>query len=122
VMEYLVQAATAPSGVAGRSWDIAGPEVMTYERLIHRIADAMLIRRPSLRLGFSLTPLASVVASSVAGEDVGLIRPLMEGLEYDLLPRDEDAPEAFGVRLHGFGAAVERALREWEAVEELGAR
>jgi hypothetical protein len=26
------------------------------------------------------------------------------------------------VRLHGFGAAVERALREWEAVEELGAR
>jgi uncharacterized protein YbjT (DUF2867 family) len=122
VMEYLVQAATAPSEVAGRSWDIAGPEVMTYERLIHRIADAMLVRRPSLRLGFSLTPVASVVASSVAGEDVGLIRPLMEGLEYDLLPRDEAAPEAFGVRLHGFGAAVERALREWEAVEELGAR
>jgi len=122
VMEYLVRAATAPARVAGRSWDIAGPEVMTYERLIHRIADAMLVDRPSLKLGFSLTPVASVVASSVAGEDVGLIRPLMEGLEYDLLPRDELAPEAFGVKLHSFESAVNRALREWEGIEELRAR
>jgi uncharacterized protein YbjT (DUF2867 family) len=121
VMEYLVRAATAPPELAG-SWDIAGPDVMTYETLIHRIADSMLVDRPSLRLGFNVTPAASVVASAVAGEDVGLIRPLMEGLEYDLLPRDERAPEAFGVRLHAFDRAVERALREWESVEELSAR
>ena len=121
VMEYLERAATAPAELAG-SWDIAGPDVMTYETLIHRIADSMLLDRPSLRLGFNVTPAASVVASIVAGEDVGLIRPLMEGLEYDLLPRDERAPEAFGVRLHAFDRAVERALREWESVEELSAR
>lgn len=121
VMEYLVRAATAPPELAG-SWDIAGPDVMTYETLLHRIADSMLVDRPSLRLGFNVTPAASVVASAVAGEDVGLIRPLMEGLEYDLLPRDERAPEAFGVRLHAFDRAVERALRDWEAVEEVAAR
>ena len=57
----------------------------------------------------------------IADEDVGLITPLMESLEYDLLPRHEAAP-AFGVRLHSFEAAVERALREWERVEELTAR
>ena len=122
VMEYLVRAASAPAGLTGRSWDIAGPEIVTYERLIHRIADVMLVNRPSLRLGFNLTPVASVVASAVAGEDVGLIRPLMEGLEHDLLPRDDSAAPAFGVRLHGFDAAVERALGEWERVEELRAR
>jgi uncharacterized protein YbjT (DUF2867 family) len=122
VMEYLIRAATAPASVSGRSWDIAGPEIMTYERLIHRIADAMLVERPALRLRFSLTPVASVVASSVAGEDVGLIRPLMEGLEYDLLPRDDRAAEAFGVELHGFDSAVNHALREWERSEELRAR
>ena len=121
VLEYLVRAATAPPELAG-SWDIAGPDVMTYEKLIHRIADSMLVDRPSLRLGFNVTPAASVVASVVAGEDVGLIRPLMEGLEYDLLPRDERASEAFGVRLHAFDRAVERALRDWESVEELAAR
>ena len=38
----------------------------------------------------------------------------MEGLEHDLLPRDDAAAGAFGIRLHHFDAAVERALREWE--------
>ena len=38
----------------------------------------------------------------------------MESLEHDLLPRDGDAAAAFGVRLHRFEAAVERALRDME--------
>ena len=38
----------------------------------------------------------------------------MESLEHDLLPRDTMAAETFGVRLHSFDAAVERALRELE--------
>ena len=46
----------------------------------------------------------------------------MEGLEHDLLPRDDDAAGAFGIRLHRFDAAVERALREWEKTEEIAAR
>ena len=46
----------------------------------------------------------------------------MESLEHDLLPRDGEAAPAFGVRLHRFDAAVERALREWERDEELAAR
>jgi len=77
---------------------------------------------PSLSLGVSLTPVASVVAAAVAGEDPALIEPLMESLEHDLLPRDDAAAAAFGVRLHGFDAAVERALRDWERDEELSAR
>jgi uncharacterized protein YbjT (DUF2867 family) len=122
VLSYLVRAATAPASVTGRSWDIAGPEVVTYARLIERIADGMLVRRPRLSLNMNLTPLASVVAAAIAGEDPALITPLMEGLETDLLPRDHDAPGAFGVRLHSFDAAVERALREWEETEEVAAR
>jgi uncharacterized protein YbjT (DUF2867 family) len=121
VLEFLLAAATAPADRAG-SWDIAGPDLMTYEQLIERIADAMLVRRPRMALNVTMTPVASVVASAVAGEDVGLIGPLMESLEHDLLPRDDRAPEAFGVRLHGFAAAVERALRDWESEEALRAR
>ena len=40
----------------------------------------------------------------------------MESLEYDLLPRDTHATGVFGVRLHRFEAAVERALREMETM------
>jgi hypothetical protein len=96
--------------------------VVTYAELIERIADGMLVRRPRLSLNVNLTPVASVVAAAIAGEDPALITPLMEGLESDLLPRHPDAPAAFGVRLHSFGAAVERALRDWEAIEEVAAR
>ncbi len=122
VLDFLVAAADAPAELSGRSWDIGGPEAMTYQRLIERIAEAMLVRRPSLHLGFSLTPVASVVAAAVATEDPGFITPLMESLESDLLPRDHDAASAFGVRLHSFDAAVERALRDWERTEEVAAK
>ncbi len=122
VLDFLVRAADAPAGLAGRSWDIAGAERMTYAELIGRIADVMLVDRPSIRLNLTLTPFASVVAAAVAGEDAGFITPLMESLEHDLLPRHDDAAEAFGVRLHSFDAAVERALRDWEQTEEVAAK
>ncbi len=122
VLDFLVRAADAPAELAGRSWDLAGPESMTYQELIARIAEHMLVDRPAIALGFSLTPVASVVAAAVAEEDPGFIAPLMESLESDLLPRHDDAAGAFGVRLHSFDAAVERALREWEMTEEVAAK
>jgi uncharacterized protein YbjT (DUF2867 family) len=122
VLELLARAATAPPALAGRSWDVGGPDVLTYEQMLERIADAMLVGRPRLGLGFSLTPLAAQLAAVVAGEDPALIGPLMESLEHDLLLGHDDAAAAFGIRLHRFDAAVERALRDWEMTEEVAAR
>src|SRR4051812_7375524 len=121
VMAYLVAAGT--SDVDGAlSLDIGGPEVMTYAAMIERIRDALLLGRPRLDLPFRLTAVASRVAAAIAGEDPALIEPLMGSLGTDLLPRDDRARELFGVRLHGFDAAVERALREWEDAEDRAAR
>jgi len=122
VLAFLVAAATTEHARGGLSLDIAGPDVVTYEGLVHRIRDAMLLRRPALRLQFNLMPVASRVAAAIAGESVELVGPLMEGLDGDLLPRDDSAAALLGVRLHRLDAAIERALREWEAVEELAAR
>lgn len=121
VIAMLVAAATTEH--AGRlSLDIAGPDVLTYGEIVERIADLMLVGRIPVRLGFGGGQVASRVAAKIAGEDHGLIGPLMEGLTSDLLPRDARAAELLGVRLHRFDAAVEHALREWEASEELAAR
>jgi len=122
VLAFLLSAATTEHAHGGLSLDIAGPDVVTYETLVDRIRDALLVGRPALRLRFNLTPVASRVAAAIAGESVELVGPLMEGLDGDLLPRDDSAPELLGVRLHGLDAAIERSLREWEAVEELAAR
>lgn len=105
------------------SLDIAGREILSYGDMMERIRDLMLLGRPRLNLPITMTPVAAKVAAKVAGEDVALVEPLMEGLDGDLLPRDSRADELLGVRLHGFDAAVERALREWEAAgEPLAAR
>jgi hypothetical protein len=104
------------------SLDIGGPDVLSYGEMIERIRDLMLIARPAVRLGLTMTPVAAQVAAAVAGEDPALIEPLMEGLETDLLPRDDRAAALLGVRLHRFEAAVEHALRAWEAAEPLAAR
>lgn len=122
VMAYLVAAGTSGAVSGALSLDIGGPEVMTYARMIERIRDALLLGRPRLDLPWRLTSVASRVAAAIAGEDPALIEPLMGSLGTDLLPRDDRARELFGVRLHGFDAAVERALREWEAGEALAAR
>jgi uncharacterized protein YbjT (DUF2867 family) len=122
VLAFLVAAATTEHARGGLSLDIAGPDVVTYGELVERIRDALLLGRPPLRLGFSLTPVASRVAAAIAGESHELVGPLMEGLDGDLLPRDDRAAGLLGVRLHRLDAAIERSLRDWEALEELAAR
>jgi uncharacterized protein YbjT (DUF2867 family) len=122
VLAFLEAAGSSDRVTGPLSLDIAGPDVVTYEELVVRIRDALLLGRPPVRLGFNLTPVASVVAAAIAGEDHALIGPLMGGLESDLLPRDDRAPELLGVRLHRLDAAIERALRDWERSEEIAAR
>jgi len=114
--DALVAAATA-DGVAGRTLDVAGPDVLTYGEMIERIRDLMLVGRPAVRLPVSATAIASRVAAAIAGEDPELIDPLMGSLTTDLLPRDMAAADLLGLRLRRFDRAVEAALREWEALE-----
>jgi uncharacterized protein YbjT (DUF2867 family) len=122
VMTFLERAGTSDVVDGRLSLDIAGPDVVTYAELVERIRDALLLDRPALRLGFNLTPVASRVAAAIAGESIELVGPLMEGLDGDLLARDDSAAGLLGVRLHRLDAAIERSLRDWEAVEELAAR
>src|SRR3954451_21602761 len=121
-IEYLARTPSVPEA-AGLSLDIAGPEVLSYGEMIERIADVMGVGRIPIRLGVSQTPTASAVVAGVVGQPVELVRPLMESLEYDLLPRaDARASELYGIRGHRFDRSVEHALREWERTEELAAR
>jgi uncharacterized protein YbjT (DUF2867 family) len=121
-IELLAAAALVPA-VAGRSLDIGGPQALTYEELLRGIAELLLLHRPLIGLRVTMTPLAGRLAAILSDEDPELTVALMEGLQSDLLPASEDdAAELLGVRLHTFEAAVECALREWEAVEPLAAR
>jgi uncharacterized protein YbjT (DUF2867 family) len=125
VVELLAAAAVTEHARGGLSLDIAGPDVVTYAELIDRIRDALMVDRAAVRLPAlpaGLHGLAAPIAAAITGEDPDLIGPLMASLESDLLPRDDRAAELLGVPLRGLDRSISRALRDWEAVEELGAR
>lgn len=122
VVAFLAASATTPHAGGGLSLDVAGPDVLTYQEMIERIAELMLVRRRAVRFGRDSTPIVAPVAARIAGEDPAFIGPLMESLSTDLMPRDDRAPQLLGVRLHSYDRAVEHALREWESAEPLRAR
>lgn len=122
IVTILARAADSPA-VGGLSLDVAGPDVVTYGQLIARIQELMMVHRPTVSFKrLTVTPIASRIGALIAGEQHELIGPLMESLDTDLLPRDQRAAELLDVRLHRLDAAIERALREWEASEPLAAR
>jgi len=120
VLEMLCGAATAK--LPQRSLEVGGPEILTYGEMLKRIAQLMLVSRPTVGLGVNFTGFAGRIAAAIAGEDPSLVLPLMEGLQGNLIARDDHAAELLHVRLHSFDAAAERALREWEEREPLAAR
>ena len=122
VIEMLARSATNER-VGGESLDIGGPDVVSYGELIDRIRHHMLVSRPTVSFKrLTVTPIASRISAVIAGEDYELVGPLMESLGEDLLPRDDRAVKLLAVRLHSLDAAIEHALREWEAAERLTAR
>lgn len=122
ILEILARAATAPE-LCERHVDVAGPEELTYGEFVERIRDHLLVGRPTINFKrLSVTPVVSRVAAVITGEDHELIGPLMDSLQDDMLPSHPYASELLGVRLHPLDSAIERALREWEAIEPLAAR
>jgi uncharacterized protein YbjT (DUF2867 family) len=121
IIQMLLSAATNEA-VGGGTLDVGGPDVLSYEEIIKRIADLMLLARPTVGLGLTATPITARLAAVLADESPELFLPLMEGLTADLLAADDRAAHLLDVQLHSFDAAVEHALGEWEMSEPLAAR
>jgi hypothetical protein len=62
------------------------------------------------------------VVSAITSQPIELVRPLMQSLEHDLLPRNDDAQWIYGLTPHPFDRALDHALRDWERGEALAAR
>jgi hypothetical protein len=113
-------------GTAGRSIDVAGPNVLTYEEILRGIAHELELDRPAVGLPIFTAPAFAAVGSAIAGADTDLVRALMGSLNYDVLPRSQRAAqemaELFGIKPLGFVRAVRRALADWEREEPLAGR
>src|SRR5947209_6634665 len=95
-----------------RSFDIGGPEVLTYRAMMQRTA--AILHRRRLILGVPvLTPtLSSYWVYWVTPVPFELIQPLIEGLRNDTIIADNSAQEVMPIPLTPFNTAVRAALRD----------
>ena len=109
VLAYLLAARELPAG-EGRTFEIGGPEVVTYADLIREYARQKGLRRWLIFVPV-LTPYLSGLWLAVvtpAAYEVG--RHLIEGLKNPTVVRDKTALEVFPIRPVGVREAIRRAV------------
>ncbi|QGN58258.1 NAD(P)H-binding protein [Nostocoides sp. HKS02] len=114
VVHYLVAAADLPADVH-RSFDIGGPEVMTYAQMMQRYASVVGLRPRWIVTVPVLTPgLAGLWVGLVTPVSAGIARPLVNSLIHEAVCREEDILTATGPPPGGrtaFDDAVRAAVR-----------
>jgi uncharacterized protein YbjT (DUF2867 family) len=109
IARYLVGVAGNEAAV-GQAFDAGGPEVMTYRRMIERIA-ALLSRRPRIIEVPVLTPaLSALWLELVTPVNASVARPLVEGLRSPTVAREERLRRLLPFQLTPFDDAARRAL------------
>jgi uncharacterized protein YbjT (DUF2867 family) len=94
----------------GESFDVGGPEVMTYREMIERVA-AMRRKRPLIVEIPLLTPrLSSYWLHLVTPVNAAAARPLIEGLRNATVAKDERIRELVRIELTPFDEAARVAL------------
>jgi uncharacterized protein YbjT (DUF2867 family) len=109
VVRYLVGVASEP-GALGRSFDVGGPDVLTYKQMIERIG-RLRNRRPLIVEVPVLTPrLSSYWLHLVTPVQAGVARPLVEGMRNPTIAREERIRELLRFPLTPFDEAARSAL------------
>lgn len=72
----------------GESYDIGGPEVMSYRDMMRRTAQVLGRKIPMFAVPFVTPGLSKGWVSLVTGTPLALVGPLVESLRHDVLPDD----------------------------------
>jgi hypothetical protein len=113
VLRYLVGCAALPEAVS-RSFDIGGPDVLTYKQMMQRYARVAGLRRRLIVPVPVLTPnLSSLWVGLVTPVPSSIARPLVGSLGHEVICAEDDITDyvaTSGEGLLGFDQAVELAL------------
>jgi uncharacterized protein YbjT (DUF2867 family) len=96
----------------GRSFDIAGPEVMTYRGMIERIARLRGKRLPIVEVPVLTPRLSSWWLHLVTPVNASVARPLIDGLRTPTVAHEDGIRELVPVERTPFDDAVRLALED----------
>jgi uncharacterized protein YbjT (DUF2867 family) len=110
LLRYLLGCAAEPA-VLGQTFDVGGPDVLTYRAMMERVGER-IGRRPRLIVVPVLTPsLSAHWVGFITDVPSGIARPLVEGMRNAVVCHDDRIVRLMpGARI-GFDEALERSLR-----------
>lgn len=109
VVRYLTDVAQLPAAL-GESFDVGGPEVLTYRSMIERIARIRGRRRLIVEVPVLSPRLSSYWLHLVTPVRASVARPLVEGLRNPTVVRDDRIRRLFPFPLTSFEVAARAAL------------
>jgi uncharacterized protein YbjT (DUF2867 family) len=115
VVRYLVATLSLPETV-GKMYEIGGPEILTYEKSMHRVARVQ--NRPLFMIPVPLltTKLSSRWLALVTSVDLQTARNLIESMSNEVIVSDHALEELVDWEPTPFDEAVRQALAEREAM------
>ena len=112
VIAYLVGALDEPE-TAGETFEIGGPEVLTYREMLSTVGRVLSGREPYIVPVPVLTPrLSAYWVDLVTDVPAGVAYPLIDGMATDVVVTDDRIRSLVPVELTPFETAVEHALDE----------
>jgi uncharacterized protein YbjT (DUF2867 family) len=118
VIAYLVGVLETPE-TAGGTFEIGGPEVVTYREMLRIVGRILTGRKPLIVPVPVLTPrLSAYWVDLVTDVPAGVAYPLIDGMATDVVVTDDRIRSLVPVELTPFETAVERALAEERAAKD----
>lgn len=109
VVGYLTGVLARPH-TAGETYEVGGPEVLTYREMLTRTADAMGKRLHVLPVPVLTPRISAYWVDLVTDVPKTVAHPLIEGLRNPVVVEDDRLSEEIDVALTPFDSAVRRAL------------
>jgi uncharacterized protein YbjT (DUF2867 family) len=109
VLAYLVGLLDHPE-TAGETYPIGGPEVLSYQGMLERTADAMGKRRLVVPVPVLTPRLSAYWVDLVTDVDRSVAVPLIEGLRTPVVVEDDAIRDHLAFDLTTFDEALRRAL------------
>lgn len=118
VLELLAQVVDR-SEFDGGTWDIGGPDVVTYRQMIADVAELTERRRVLLPAPLFSPRLSRLWVSLVTGTPRALVGPLVESLRHPMVARNRDLQDAVGQPGVPWRTVLAQALAERSTVSPL---
>jgi uncharacterized protein YbjT (DUF2867 family) len=114
VLRYLTASLEVPDS-RGKIIEIGGRDVLTYGEMFTIYAKVRGLKRPIINVPVLTPGLSSLWVGLVTPVNSRIARPLIEGLDNEVVVTDDKAAKIFGFDLLSYEEAVNRALQRFQS-------